>query len=137
MLRLEARVSCPLCKEVLKRAVKIPQGFLQCHAVRFGQPCSFLALLEISEQFACLDVSQRIVIRLPFVATHREEVVEYETCTAQRAIDEVFLCSVRIDAELIAKRVRFHFSHFLCDVFWLSIYCLTIPSGAPPTVEQK
>ena len=29
------------------------------------------------------------------------------------------------------------FSSALWETFWLSMYCLTIDIGAPPTVEQK
>ena len=28
-------------------------------------------------------------------------------------------------------------SFCLCDVFWFSIYCFTVSSGAPPTVDTK
>lgn len=117
MLRLEARVSCPLIEEILECTVEVAQGFLQCHAVYFGQPRSFLALLEVSEQSTGFRVANGLAVRVPLVAADSEEMVVHETGTAERPMDETRLRRIRIDAELVAERVRFHFFHFLCDVF--------------------
>ena len=78
---------CDSEAKVLIGAVKIAQRFLQRHAVCFGKPGCILALLEIGEELTRLDVSQRMMVRFPFITPDRKEVVKHETDTAERAVD--------------------------------------------------
>ena len=88
--------------------VKITQDFLQRHTVNLRKPRGFLTFLQVGEQPTRLDVGQRIAVHLPFVAPDSQEVVEHEADTTKCTVDEDFLRLTRIDAELIAERVRFH-----------------------------
>lgn len=84
------------------------QQFLQRHAVCFGKPGCILALLEIGEELTRLDVSQRMMVRFPFITPDRKEVVEHETGTAESAVDQTRLRLIRIDTELVSQCVCFH-----------------------------
>ena len=57
--------------------------------------------------------------------------------TVSGLMDEVFLFSVRVDPEFNSFLHYPILSFCLCDVFWFSIYCFTVSSGAPPTVDTK
>ena len=53
------------------------------------------------------------MIRFPFIAPNRKEVIVYKTCTTNGTINEFFLRPIWIYPELITKYVRPHFPHFL------------------------
>ena len=44
-------------------------------------------LITHGEELTRLDVSQRMMVRFPFITTNRKKVVEHETGTAERAVD--------------------------------------------------
>ena len=67
---------------------------------------------------------------------HKSPVVD-EPAASQCSVDEVFLFSVRVDPEFDSFLHYPILSFCLCDVFWFSIYCFTVSSGAPPTVDTK
>ena len=123
MLRLEVRVSGMEFEKVRIGTVKVPQGLLKCHRIDFLQPRRLLPLLEIGEQPARLNIGHGLMVRLPLVTADGEKMVVHEAGAAERPLDETGLRLVRIDAELVSERVRFHiltsfamFSGFRCTL---------------------
>jgi len=104
--RLEARVSREFLEELLEGRIKIPQGFLQCHGIRFFQPRRFLTAFHFRQETARVFVADGDMVSVPLIASQGKEMVVYKTAATECFVDTGCLCRVRVDAILIAASGR-------------------------------
>lgn len=95
-----------------------------------------LPVFQFRQHGGRLGIADLFPIFIAFL-THGKPPVVDEPAASQCPVDEVFLFSVRVDPEFDSFLHYPILSFCLCDVFWFSIYCFTVSSGAPPTVDTK
>lgn len=132
MLAFESRMLCPFLKEIFEPAVEIPERLLQRDRIDFFEESIFFRFLKPGQHSGCLPVGRFFAGSIGAVA-HIKPLVIDKAAASESPVDEALLFLVRVRPEFNA----FLHSHFLWDVFWDSIYCFAMASGAPPTVDTK
>ena len=135
MFTFEGWIGSPFLKEIHKSPVEIPQRLLMQWNLLLSERQTPLAF-SVQSAWRKSGNSRSFPIFIAFL-THGKSPVVDEPAASQGLMDEVFLFSVRVDPEFNSFLHYPILSFCLCDVFWFSIYCFTVSSGAPPTVDTK
>ncbi len=125
-------------EEVAVRAVEVAQRLLKRHRVGVLEPRGLGVGLPRRQHLDALDDARHLLPALVRRLAQREGAVVDEAAAAEGPRDLLSLGGVGVDAVLVRE---LHQPIALLPsrgpVFWFSMYCLIIDSGAPPTVETK
>lgn len=117
-------------EEVLICLIQVAQGLLQRHGIHLGKPRRVRFLPGGNLGDVGVDVLRFARLRA-FVLPHCQHLVVDPAAATEGLLQENLLLGARVYAVLEGL---VHGPHAF---FWFSIYCLTVSSVAPPTVETK